>query len=152
VHAGRRAGHQCSIFFFFFSFFSSLSHKTMPSAWEPLLLLALYVALDLWVALVVQRPAAAAAAHAARARRAAAAARLAAKAATSPETFAAAAKLERQALAYEREADRADSDAGAVATDPRLKGVATLKTVAGLALAARWWGGGGGGVGGGEGW
>ena len=112
----------------------------MPSPWEPALLLLLYVLLDLAIALALQVPAARASLHAARARGAAGVARAEAKAASSPATFAAAAKLERQALAYEREADRADAEAAASKGHPRLKNVATLKTVASLALAWRWWG------------
>jgi len=113
----------------------------MPSsAWEPVLLLALYLLLDLAAALLVQVPATRACSHASRARRAAAAARADAKAAASPATFAASAKHERRALAFEREAERAEAEAAGVRAHPHLKRAAMVKTVAGLALALRWWG------------
>jgi hypothetical protein len=107
---------------------------------EPLLAPLLFLASDLLVALTVGRRAASAARASARASAAAAALRKDAKSLSSPATFAAAAKLERQALALEREVERLSSvEAGSSKSLP-VKIANAVKAIVFVALLVRWWG------------
>ena len=111
-----------------------------PSS-EPLLAAALVLAIDVALALTSGRSARAAASARARASRAAAITRRDAKALQAPHTFAACAKLERRALALEREAERlAGVEAAASAGSALARAASAAKLAVFVVLVVRWWG------------